>query len=893
MLSNTHSKKLDFKLTTYKYDVGILGWWYGKNYGSIFTYYGLNRALEGLGYKVLMVHEPTGYNGYRVQWPNDILSIEFARRMGYNFTEQAHYSKLPELNNQVKSFVVGSDQLWNPRIGRVNDDLFLDFAGPNNGRVAYATSFGNRGIAKFEKSFIEKHQLNLQRFAGISVREDYAIDIAKKVFNVDAVQVVDPVFLLPFDHYLTLAEKATYQPSGDYLAVFYLDATEKKKNVSLALAKKLGLEKIVVIPNPDGGRQLASELFADPRFELLDKDSPENFLKTYSQASYVVTDSFHGSAFAAIFGKPFSSIYNTHRGADRFKSLMSSLGFGDTRRVYESDTDETIGANSNVSFDINFGAANNYILDGREKAMAWLKATLEKTPEWPEQSATLDADNEGHTGEITHNPRFESNNSTWKITPSQTGSKLSIEPNDAIRGNLVWCDLPDEIVKGSAYRLTIKWKVKTTGSIVNLHIRNPITEKFVTVGAVNTKGISIAGRTFGAGGFSLWGRTIKPKNISIGNRTDTVEFIVRQDGYTQFMLGAVHFSGLGAGAKVESIALQKVATSKVSPSQKNSTHAEVSYALAMNDNKRFALAHSKSVASRDIGAWRARMMFHAHAIEKGLSHTQFKSGFGKISVPALAKEMNSWLTIGHDAQDQFFRTSASVMNTYFERHKALNVDVSGFWKMYNADVQAVINAANNSEGGVLAAGSVRESVVETAGDRNFLDVLYARRSVREFTAQPVFQEEIARAVQIAMQAPSVCNRQAARVHQIDDPRLIKAALKIQGGISGYEPPPKLLLVTSDLRAFLFAAERNQPFVDGGLFMMTLLLGLTQIGLGSCSLNTAMGTERENQIRKILKIPEHEVFISFIAVGHYDPEVLVPKSRRIGVDDVIIRHVSNK
>lgn len=94
-----------------KYDVGILGWWYGKNYGSILTYYGLNRAIAGLGYKVLMVHEPLGYNGYRVKWPDDILSMKFARRVGYEYTAQKHFSKLPQLNDEAGTFIVGSDQL--------------------------------------------------------------------------------------------------------------------------------------------------------------------------------------------------------------------------------------------------------------------------------------------------------------------------------------------------------------------------------------------------------------------------------------------------------------------------------------------------------------------------------------------------------------------------------------------------------------------------------------------------------------------------------------------------------------------------------------------------------------------------------------------------------------
>jgi hypothetical protein len=359
-----------------KYDVGILGWWYGKNYGSIMTYYGLNRAITNLGYDVLMVHEALGYNGWRVEWPDNILSMEFAKRVGYNYTQQVHFSQLPALNKRVKTFVVGSDQLWNPHVGRVNDDLFLDFAGSSNGRVAYSTSFGNRDTKKYKPEFIEKHSANLQKFDAISVREDYAVNVAKDIFGVDAVQTVDPVFLNDVSVYEELADTATIKQSGRYLATFFLDLTPEKKRVAVAVADKLGLDKIVVLPNPDGGRQIAEEIFDDERFEVLSEDAPENWLNAYKNAAYIVTDSFHGSAFAAIFEKPFSSIYNTKRGADRFVNLMNLLGFGDARRLYETDTNEAIDTNVNVAFELDYTEANARVQSESAKSLEWLRNAL-------------------------------------------------------------------------------------------------------------------------------------------------------------------------------------------------------------------------------------------------------------------------------------------------------------------------------------------------------------------------------------------------------------------------------------------------------------------------------------------------------------------------------------
>ena len=849
------------------YDVAILGWWYGKNYGSILTYYGLNRAVESLGRSVLMVHEPLGYNGYRVHWPTDIVSMDFARRVGYEHTDQEHYSALPRLNDVARTFVVGSDQLWNPLIGRVNDDLFLDFVDPRNHRVAYGTSFGNRGTDKFKVPFVAKHAAHLQQFKAISVREEYAIDTARDVFGAKAALVVDPVFLLPKEHYADLADSATVSPDGEYLAVFFLDPTPGKKAVAQAIADKLGLEKILVIPNPDEGRESVTSLFADePRAEIMAEDAPENFLRAYRDSTYVVTDSFHGSAFASIFEKPFSSLYNAKRGADRFKNLLASLGFGDQRRVLETDTTETIAENPYVTREIDFTKARAYIESGRASSMDWLRTALDP----------------GTTGSAAirpfqrfslENPEFAASSSAWRISRKAHGTRLKVARDGAVLGNLAWTDLPEPLTPGSAYQLTIDWTPRTDARTVNLHLRNPETGNFRVVGRVDV-----------------------PQEPATA-RQDTITFPVPDPGYSQVMLGAVHFTGRRAGAEVRSIALQEIPAGVAAASRRKAGRppaqgfAKQSRALALADHERQVRSYQGAHTDGRVSGARARMIFHAHAIEKGLSRSNFRAGFGKIAVPGLAKEMNSWLSSGSSTDDPYLQSSAAVMKTYFERHAALKHDVSAFRQLFSGAAQDLIDNTQHQEGGVLPAVQTREISQETDDGRSFLDVVYGRRSVREFTDEPVSDLDVARAVQIAMQSPSVCNRQAARVHQFQDPDVIKSVLDIQGGFNGYAMPPRLLLITADLDAFLFAPERNQPFVDGGLFMMSLLLGLTQVGLGSCSLNTAMGSAKDAAVRKIIDVPDNEVFISFVAVGHYDQQVLVPRSKRTDVDDVIVRHAA--
>ena len=429
---------------------------------------------------------------------------------------------------------IGSDQLWNRLIGRVNDDLFLDFVRPQNDRVAYATSFGNRGADKFKLQFLAKHAANLQKFKAISVREDYAVDTARDIFGAKASLVVDPVFLLPQEHYVELASKATVSTEGEYMAVFFLDPTPEKRAVAQAIADQLGFEKIFVIPNPDDGREHVTEVFADePRAEILAADAPENFLRGYRDASYVVTDSFHGTAFATVFEKPFSSIYNAKRGADRFSNLLAALGFGDTRRVFESDNAESIASNPNVTREIRFEKAREYIEAGRAASMEWLKNALDPAKK---DSAALDPSKiivlpPPQKFEL-HNPEFTTNSPRWKISKSGQTTRLRVARGGAVPGNVVWTELPQPLKAGSGCQLKITWTPQTTAPAINIHLRNAETGKFRVVGKVDVPQ-----------------KQTEP-------RTDTLNFNVPEAGLSQIMLGALHFTGRHAGAEVQSIEVE-------------------------------------------------------------------------------------------------------------------------------------------------------------------------------------------------------------------------------------------------------------------------------------------------------------------------------------------------
>ncbi|OKL42287.1 polysaccharide pyruvyl transferase family protein [Pseudovibrio exalbescens] len=869
------------------FDVGIVGVGVGANYGSVLTYYGLYRTLEEFGKKPLMISKiGASATDPEIQ---DTHAMRFAKEH-YNLSGIYNQSNLSQLNEIVDAFVVGSDQVWNYGISQnFGKAFYLDFAGDDKRKISYASSFGHaKDFAPEEE--VPNISALMKRFNAISVREDTGVALAHKVYNVPATQVAEPIFLTSNERYFELAARSQRDVSEKYLLAYVLDPTPEKRAAILHIAQKLDLKIRVIL---DGFPHLFDENYRKMGLEgAVERDiETYDFLKLYANCSYVFTDSFHGTAFALKFEKPFTTIGNKRRGIARFDSIFRLIGRNDR---FAFNPEDVMKDETRFLSPMDFKDITKRLNDHVTMSKAWLKDAINKPVEDTIQAVESSSSNTQRITDLVgktvkavtrqiskvsyslNQPDFLSNNSAWRIDKLEHSTRLTVIGVDAaIRGNHVWCDLPSSLRDNGAYELTIDWKIRTASDKINIHLRHPESGTFRVIGSI-----------------------VVDEKTDV-YRKDTVKFKVPGEGYSQIMLGAVHFPGVNSGVDVMSISLKPINPDDVVQStlgnasgRATKSPIEVAKGFSAVDNARFVGAYAQHRVSRNTGNARSLMMFYAHGFEKGLSRSQdFRPGFGKESMEKLAEEMNKWVKKGGSTQDPFFQIAASVLKAYFQRHTTIGVDVSNFLALFDPVVQKAIDNAEIGNGGAIEASKVREDVVIDTTERNFLDVVFGRRSIREFTNEEVHEEDISKAVKIASQAPSVCNRQPARVHMFDSPSAIRAVLDLQGGFRGYKMPQKLLLVTSDLTAFVGAVERNQAFIDGGLFMMGLLLGLEQVGLGACSLNTAMSTEREAAVRKILKLPESEVFISFIAVGHYEPNMLVARSKRLPVEEVLIKHHS--
>ncbi len=207
-------------------------------------------------------------------------------------TEEA--SKIAQDYDVVLS---GSDQLFNRNITGEDMTYFLPFS--HKRKITFASSFGERKLSDDRIGEIAPFFSQLDYLA---VREETAQDILAdiKKANPDAksaTNVLDPTFLLTKDDWNEYASDSLKLPKNGYILTYYMLETPLLRSITKALQQKTGLKVVNIKPSKKQvimreGKNLA---FA----------GPAEFLACYKNASYVVTNSFHGTAFALNYSVPF------------------------------------------------------------------------------------------------------------------------------------------------------------------------------------------------------------------------------------------------------------------------------------------------------------------------------------------------------------------------------------------------------------------------------------------------------------------------------------------------------------------------------------------------------------------------------------------------------------
>jgi ferredoxin len=209
------------------------------------------------------------------------------------------FDELREMSREYDAVVVGSDQLWLP-VNISGGYFTLGWVDSSVRKVSYATSVG---LSHLDDYYLGCMHSFLKDYYAISVREESAAAIVEEATGKRPAVTCDPTMLLTAKEWKGVAnESYAGIPEKPYLLCYFMGDNPWQRSCAVRYARARGLQIVAVAHNDI---YIASD---DAYADVYPWDAgPAEWLALFEHASFVCTDSFHGSVFSNLFQVPFVS----------------------------------------------------------------------------------------------------------------------------------------------------------------------------------------------------------------------------------------------------------------------------------------------------------------------------------------------------------------------------------------------------------------------------------------------------------------------------------------------------------------------------------------------------------------------------------------------------------
>ena len=320
--------------------VGIITMHKVPNYGSALQAYATQRVVESIGHKAEIIDYdyPNDFQRQRSGKSNGGLKanavrfiIAIKRFLGigkqsvklkrfsnfysryYNLSKRRYmtYSSLRDAPPVEDVYMTGSDQVWNTRHTCGDDNFALSFVKDSKSKIAFSASFAQDDVC--DERLIE----NIKLYSHVSVREKNGQHICERILGRKARLTLDPTLMLTAHDWNELV-KEVQKESTPYILLYALDYVFDPFQI---------INELVNLYS-DGGKMRVISVGAVhvAKSEKRTDCGPMEFVSLVANASIVITNSYHGTAFAINMGRPFISVLPPDNADDRQATLLNLVG---------------------------------------------------------------------------------------------------------------------------------------------------------------------------------------------------------------------------------------------------------------------------------------------------------------------------------------------------------------------------------------------------------------------------------------------------------------------------------------------------------------------------------------------------------------------------------------
>lgn len=348
------------------------------NYGSLLQTIATQKVIEGLGYECEIIDYVRPQEDYKniersllknkKDWSGNLfkkvvyLSVRQPESVfaGKKFEKERQsylrlskrYTTLDKLKEDVPEadiFMTGSDQVWGPVEDGSYDEAYA-LAFTDKKKIAYAASFGHSTLTDSVKDYYKER---LSEYCYITVREDSAVKLLDGM-GIESMQVLDPTLLLSADFWNQYLEPIK---KSKYILVYQIHNNKKLDEYAKKVSKSIGLPLIRVTAS-------FHQIVRAGRLVLCPNIG--EFLSYIKNAECLITDSFHGTAFAINFHVPFVEVLPCNDTGTRNVSILKLTGL----------TDRILDNTENISLadkNIDYATVKSILEEERIKSLEILK----------------------------------------------------------------------------------------------------------------------------------------------------------------------------------------------------------------------------------------------------------------------------------------------------------------------------------------------------------------------------------------------------------------------------------------------------------------------------------------------------------------------------------------
>lgn len=331
------------------------------NYGSVFQALALNQYISNCGHDCEVIDYNPSY------FVKGNIKARIGRLLNYrayrsrtkkyrSFVEQnmkltaGSYSNANELRavaDTADIFIAGGDQLWNEFYDCGQDDAYkLLFT--EKRKAAFGTSLGKDS---FSPEGMSRLIAAIKVFEHIGIREQSGAELLRKAGIEHVHHVCDPVFLLERGDYQKFIKPT--QMSHPYMFVYLVQPSALLDRAVDYISQQLGLKVVLYAGFTP---KCHSDLF-------LKEIGPEETLSYVANADFILSASFHASAFSVLFHKQFITLLPGESTNARIEDFLGYVGL-QGRIVSDQRTLEAAIANP-IEWAKTDNIMRDYILDSK------------------------------------------------------------------------------------------------------------------------------------------------------------------------------------------------------------------------------------------------------------------------------------------------------------------------------------------------------------------------------------------------------------------------------------------------------------------------------------------------------------------------------------------------